>query len=133
MPRVFWRVLTRNSGSRVRVRARSCCCGWPTGEAGLRGAVEQAARLFFEDLDHPVVGRQSIASLPFRMTGVDRWLHTPAPTPVSRYRLAVVRMVSHGHPLAADPTDEQALQERIALSGRPVPAIDHGQPIGELT
>ena len=37
-------------------------------------------RGFFEELDHPVVGRQQIMSVPFRYASVDRWLRTRAPT-----------------------------------------------------
>jgi crotonobetainyl-CoA:carnitine CoA-transferase CaiB-like acyl-CoA transferase len=39
-----------------------------------------AARQFFQELDHPVVGRQRIPAMPFRFASVDRWLHRPAPT-----------------------------------------------------
>jgi crotonobetainyl-CoA:carnitine CoA-transferase CaiB-like acyl-CoA transferase len=39
-----------------------------------------AARGFFERLEHPVVGDQPFASLPFRYASVDRWLRRPAPT-----------------------------------------------------
>ena len=37
------------------------------------------ARGFFEDAPHPVVGFVPLAGMPFRMTGVDRWIETPAP------------------------------------------------------
>ena len=36
-------------------------------------------RGFFEDAPHPVVGSVPLAGMPFRMTGVDRWIKTPAP------------------------------------------------------
>ena len=39
-----------------------------------------AARRFFEDLDHPVVGHQRIPGMPFRYSTVARWLKRPAPT-----------------------------------------------------
>ena len=39
-----------------------------------------AARGFFEELDHPVCGRQAVAGLPFRYASVERWLSRPAPT-----------------------------------------------------
>jgi crotonobetainyl-CoA:carnitine CoA-transferase CaiB-like acyl-CoA transferase len=39
-----------------------------------------AARGFFERLEHPVVGEQPFATLPFRYASVDRWLTRPAPT-----------------------------------------------------
>jgi crotonobetainyl-CoA:carnitine CoA-transferase CaiB-like acyl-CoA transferase len=38
------------------------------------------ARGFFETVDHPVVGTHQIMTLPFRWSGVEHWLHTPAPT-----------------------------------------------------
>ena len=37
-------------------------------------------RRYFEALEHPVVGAMPLPSLPFRLTGADRWLRTPAPT-----------------------------------------------------
>ena len=39
-----------------------------------------AARGFLEEIDHPVVGRQSTMGAPFRFASVDRWLRRPAPT-----------------------------------------------------
>jgi crotonobetainyl-CoA:carnitine CoA-transferase CaiB-like acyl-CoA transferase len=39
-----------------------------------------SARGFFERLEHPVVGDQPFAALPFRFASVDRWLTRPAPT-----------------------------------------------------
>jgi crotonobetainyl-CoA:carnitine CoA-transferase CaiB-like acyl-CoA transferase len=39
-----------------------------------------AARGFFEQVEHPVVGEQALVSLPFRYASVDRWLTRPAPT-----------------------------------------------------
>lgn len=38
------------------------------------------ARGFYEEIDHPVVGRQATPTWPFRFASVDRWLRTPAPT-----------------------------------------------------
>jgi crotonobetainyl-CoA:carnitine CoA-transferase CaiB-like acyl-CoA transferase len=38
------------------------------------------ARRYFEAPEHPVVGPMPLPSLPFRYTGIDRWLRTPAPT-----------------------------------------------------
>lgn len=37
------------------------------------------ARGFFEDTPHPVVGSVPIAGMPFRMSGIDRWIDAPAP------------------------------------------------------
>ncbi len=39
-----------------------------------------AARGFFEELDHPVCGRQAFVGLPFRYRSVEGWLTRPAPT-----------------------------------------------------
>jgi crotonobetainyl-CoA:carnitine CoA-transferase CaiB-like acyl-CoA transferase len=41
---------------------------------------QMAARGFFEEFDHPVVGRHPAPTVPFRYTSVDRWLRRPAPT-----------------------------------------------------
>ena len=37
------------------------------------------ARGFFDEVDHPLVGRQATMSAPFRYRSVDRWLHRAAP------------------------------------------------------
>jgi crotonobetainyl-CoA:carnitine CoA-transferase CaiB-like acyl-CoA transferase len=41
---------------------------------------QHAARGFFEEIDHPVVGRQPIPTVPFRYASTLRWLRRPAPT-----------------------------------------------------
>jgi crotonobetainyl-CoA:carnitine CoA-transferase CaiB-like acyl-CoA transferase len=38
------------------------------------------ARRFYEEVDHPVAGRHAVPTQPFRLTGIDRWVRTPAPT-----------------------------------------------------
>ena len=38
------------------------------------------ARGFYEEMTHPVVGTHPVATFPFRMSGIDRWIRTPAPT-----------------------------------------------------
>jgi crotonobetainyl-CoA:carnitine CoA-transferase CaiB-like acyl-CoA transferase len=38
------------------------------------------ARGYYEELDHPVLGTHPIPGLPFRLSGVERWLRRPAPT-----------------------------------------------------
>jgi crotonobetainyl-CoA:carnitine CoA-transferase CaiB-like acyl-CoA transferase len=37
-------------------------------------------RGFFETCEHPVVGSHPLFGMPFRYTGIDRWIRTPAPT-----------------------------------------------------
>ena len=46
----------------------------------LTGHPQLAARGFMEEVDHPVVGRQSTMGAPFRFASVDRWLRHAAPT-----------------------------------------------------
>jgi crotonobetainyl-CoA:carnitine CoA-transferase CaiB-like acyl-CoA transferase len=38
------------------------------------------ARGYYEELDHPVLGTHPTPGLPFRLSGVERWLRRPAPT-----------------------------------------------------
>ena len=39
-----------------------------------------AARGFYEEFEHPVVGRHPAPTVPFRYATMDRWLRRPAPT-----------------------------------------------------
>jgi crotonobetainyl-CoA:carnitine CoA-transferase CaiB-like acyl-CoA transferase len=41
---------------------------------------QMVARRFYEEIDHPVVGRHPTPGMPFRCEGVDHWLCEPAPT-----------------------------------------------------
>jgi crotonobetainyl-CoA:carnitine CoA-transferase CaiB-like acyl-CoA transferase len=41
---------------------------------------QMAARNYFEELDHPVVGTHLTPTLPFRYASLDRWARTAAPT-----------------------------------------------------
>ena len=41
---------------------------------------QMRARGFFEDVSHPVVGTHPTSGLPWRATGVDRWITRAAPT-----------------------------------------------------
>jgi crotonobetainyl-CoA:carnitine CoA-transferase CaiB-like acyl-CoA transferase len=41
---------------------------------------QHGARGFFEDVEHPVVGRQPTPTVPFRYASVARWTRSPAPT-----------------------------------------------------
>ena len=38
------------------------------------------ARGFYETVDHPVAGRHAVPTQPFRLSGLDRWVRTAAPT-----------------------------------------------------
>ena len=48
-------------------------------------------RAFYEEIDHPVVGKQFTPGMPFRYRSVDRWLRTAAPT-----------MGQHNHEILVD-------------------------------
>jgi len=41
---------------------------------------QHQARGFYEELDHPVLGRHPVPTVPFRFRSVARWLRRPAPT-----------------------------------------------------
>ena len=43
------------------------------------GSAQHRARGFYEEIEHAVVGRQPVATVPFRFHGVERWLRRPAP------------------------------------------------------
>ena len=43
------------------------------------GSAQHRARGFYEEIEHAVVGRQPVATVPFRFRGVERWLRRPAP------------------------------------------------------
>ncbi|HPG28943.1 MAG TPA: CoA transferase, partial [Myxococcota bacterium] len=67
------------------------------------------ARGFFEELDHPVVGRQQYVRPPFRFATVDRWNRTPAPT-----------MGEHNHEVLAE----------IGLSDAEIAELERSEVIG---
>jgi crotonobetainyl-CoA:carnitine CoA-transferase CaiB-like acyl-CoA transferase len=46
----------------------------------VRSDAQLVHRGFFEEFDHPVVGRHAMPLLPFRYASVEKWLRTPAPT-----------------------------------------------------
>ena len=60
------------------------CAGVPAAPAAdPRTSSQQrqfAARGYFEQVEHPVAGTHPIPGLPWRATGVERWIRTPAPT-----------------------------------------------------
>ncbi len=41
---------------------------------------QMSARGYYEQVDHPVVGTHATPGLPFRLSGVERWIRRPAPT-----------------------------------------------------
>jgi crotonobetainyl-CoA:carnitine CoA-transferase CaiB-like acyl-CoA transferase len=57
--------------------------GVPAGEVtdfrAISGHPLFTARQFFETVDHDVVGTHPVPGQPFRVSGVDRWIRSPAP------------------------------------------------------
>lgn len=71
-------------------------------------------RGFFEDVPHPVVGSVPIAGMPFRMTGVDRWIDRPAPL-MGQHNVEVL-----GGLLGMDEEHLMTLSETGVIGDRPV-------------
>ena len=71
---------------------------------------QMVARRFYEDVDHPVVGHHPVPGLPFRMSGVDRWLVLPAPT-----------VGQHNH---------EILKELLGMSDAEIGALEEAEVIG---
>jgi crotonobetainyl-CoA:carnitine CoA-transferase CaiB-like acyl-CoA transferase len=59
------------------------------------------SRRLYEELDHPVAGRVSIAAIPFRFSSVDSWLASAAPT-LGQHNREVLRDVAGLDPGAID-------------------------------
>jgi crotonobetainyl-CoA:carnitine CoA-transferase CaiB-like acyl-CoA transferase len=67
------------------------------------------ARGLFETVEHPIIGPHPIPALPFRMDGVDRWIHRHAPT-MGEHNHEVLHEVGVGD-------DEIARLERDGIIG----------------
>jgi crotonobetainyl-CoA:carnitine CoA-transferase CaiB-like acyl-CoA transferase len=68
------------------------------------------ARGFYETLEHPVVGKHPLSSLPFRYASVEAWLHRPAPS-----------LGQHSR---------EVLRERLGLGEPELDALEQAQVIG---
>ncbi len=73
-----------------------------------------AARRFFEEIEHPVVGTHATPTVPFRLDGVDRWLRRPAPT-VGQHAREVL-----SERLGLDAAELDALEADAVIGTRPV-------------
>jgi len=56
---------------------------------------QMVARAFFEDLDHPIVGRQTTMGAPFRFASVDHWLRHAAPV-LGQHNAEILRELGLG-------------------------------------
>jgi crotonobetainyl-CoA:carnitine CoA-transferase CaiB-like acyl-CoA transferase len=74
-----------------------------------------AARGLYEESTHPVAGTHLISTMPFKWTGIDRWIHTPAPT-LGQHNAEVLRELGLSD-------DEIAKLEADALIGDRLPGF----------
>jgi crotonobetainyl-CoA:carnitine CoA-transferase CaiB-like acyl-CoA transferase len=72
------------------------------------------ARGFAEWIDHPVVGRVPVTTLPFRWAGIDRWIRCPAPT-LGQHNHEVLSSI-----LGLDAAEIARLEEEQVIGTRPV-------------
>ena len=72
------------------------------------------ARGLYEDIDHPAVGRHPVPGAPFRWSGIDHWLRSPAPTLGQDTRDVLTRLLG----LSASDLDD--LESAGVIGTRPV-------------
>jgi crotonobetainyl-CoA:carnitine CoA-transferase CaiB-like acyl-CoA transferase len=72
-----------------------------------------AARGFYETLEHPVVGKHPLCSLPFRYASVTHWIQRPAPTLGQHSREILREMTGLGEP------DLDTLEQAQVIGTRP--------------
>jgi crotonobetainyl-CoA:carnitine CoA-transferase CaiB-like acyl-CoA transferase len=71
-------------------------------------------RGFFETCDHPVVGKRPMFGMPFHWTGIDGWIHSPAPT-LGQHNREVLSGI-----LGLEARDLDDLEERQVIGTRPL-------------
>jgi crotonobetainyl-CoA:carnitine CoA-transferase CaiB-like acyl-CoA transferase len=71
------------------------------------------ARGFAEWCDHPVTGRLPVAALPYRWSGIDRWIRFPAPT-LGQHNHEVLSSI-----LGLDEEEIEGLEEAGVIGTRP--------------
>jgi crotonobetainyl-CoA:carnitine CoA-transferase CaiB-like acyl-CoA transferase len=71
------------------------------------------ARGFAEWCDHPVVGRIPVTTLPFRWSGIDRWIRFPAPT-LGQHNHEVLSSI-----LGLDEAEIEQLEDQGVIGTRP--------------
>jgi crotonobetainyl-CoA:carnitine CoA-transferase CaiB-like acyl-CoA transferase len=72
------------------------------------------ARGFAEWCDHPVAGRIPVTTLPYRWSGIDRWIRSPAPT-LGQHNHEVLSSI-----LGLTPAEIEALEAQAVIGTRPV-------------
>jgi crotonobetainyl-CoA:carnitine CoA-transferase CaiB-like acyl-CoA transferase len=75
-----------------------------------------AARGFFEQCAHPVVGSHPVMGLPYRWNGVERWIKGPAPT-LGEHNAEILSTV-----LGLSEAEIDDLAERGVIGDRPLGA-----------
>jgi crotonobetainyl-CoA:carnitine CoA-transferase CaiB-like acyl-CoA transferase len=73
-----------------------------------------AARGLYEELDHPVAGRLAVGTIPFRLSGIERWWSMPAPT-LGQHNRQVLREVG-----GLDIGEIRRLEEEGVIGQQPV-------------
>src|SRR5262249_8296184 len=73
-----------------------------------------ADRGFAEWIDHPVTGRILVTAMPFRHSGIDRWLRLPAPT-LGQHNHEVLSSI-----LGLDQAQIEELEEQRIIGTRPL-------------
>ena len=71
------------------------------------------ARGFAEWYDHPVVGRIPVTTLPYRWSGIDRWIRRPAPT-LGQHNHEVLSSI-----LGLDEAEIERLEAQLVIGTRP--------------
>ena len=74
---------------------------------------QHLARGFFEQVEHPVIGRHPLPTLPFRYRSQDRWIRRPAPTLGQHNREILTGL------LGMEEAELQALEEAGVIGTRP--------------
>jgi crotonobetainyl-CoA:carnitine CoA-transferase CaiB-like acyl-CoA transferase len=69
------------------------------------------ARRFMEELDHPIVGRQTTMSAPFRYASVDQWLNRAAPT-LGQHNNEILQELGYSEQEIADLEADKVIGDR---------------------
>ena len=76
------------------------------------------ARGLYEDCEHPAAGVHPVPGLPYRWTGIDRWIRTPTPT-LGQHNREIL-----GGLLGLDDAELDDLEESGIIGSRPAGVDD---------